>query len=230
MRHIPNDRLIKRNALIARACLLGGMAVLMGGMGYSFWGPRDQISPIPFITLVIGFTISNIGIYFSNRFARLPRPDQALDAALKGLDDRYAIYHYRLGTAHALICPAGIFALVPKFQGGDITFTGGRWRHRGTNALVRLFGQEGIGNPTTEAAVEADSLAKGLAKLLPGESIPPVEAIVVFTHPQAVVLPADAPVRALHARKLKEHLRGLQRRPSLSPVQIAKLDERFGVA
>lgn len=229
MRLVTNEPLIKRNAFIGKASSIAGLAVLLGGLVYSFKFPEQ--SYVPFITLLIGFLFSNVGIYFANRWVKPPRPDQALDAALKGLDDRYALYHYRLGGSHALICPAGVFALATKSQPGAIRFANGRWAQTGGGSFfLKLFGQEGLGNPSVEAASEAKRVHEWLAKALPGETLPSVNPVIVFTHPAAVVEADDAPFPAMHAKKLKGYIRGLPKGPALSKAHLAQVDARLGLA
>lgn len=229
MRLVTNEPLIKRNAGIGKYAATGGLIILIGGLAVSFFG-RDnpQLQFIPFYTLVIGFVLSNIGIYFSNRFVREPRADKTIEAALKGLDDKYQLYNFRLPAPHVLICPSGIFALVPKFQSGVVVWDGKRWRHKGANILLSLFGQEGLANPNAEAAAEASGVAGYLAKKI-GDDTPPVQAIVVFYNPNVTIEASNPPVPALHIKQLKEHIRRLPKGPTLSTEQIAKLDEALGL-
>jgi len=230
MRLITDEKLIKRNAVIGRVASLLGLAVLFGGLVINF--TRPGLVFLSFGALLFGFLLSNVGIYYANRWVRPPRPDQALDAALKGLDDRYTLYHYRLGASHALISPAGVFALVPKFQAGEIGFDGqrGRWSHRGGNLYLKLFGQDRLGNPSAEAATESAALANKLEKLLPGKEIPPIQAVVVFTNDKAQVDADAAPIPTLHARKLKAYLRSRPKGASLSREAMQDIDEKLGLA
>ncbi|MEK7785223.1 MAG: hypothetical protein AAB658_07345 [Chloroflexota bacterium] len=230
MRLITNEPLIKRNAAIGKYSATGGLIVLLGGLAVSFFKQDDpQWQFVPFVTLVVGFILSNVGIYYSNRYVRPPRPDQALDAALKGFDDRYHLYHYRASTPHMLICPAGVFTLVAKFQSGEVAWDGKRWKQiKGGNFIRSFFGQESLGNPNAEAASEAEALSRFLAKKI-GPDVPPVQAAVVFYNPNVTVNAKDAPIPAVHVKQLKEHLRKLPKGPTLSPDQIARLDEALGL-
>lgn len=230
MRLITNEKLIKRNTRIARASNITGLALLVGGMFIVF--ARPQWLNFFYLAVVLGFIFTNLSIYFSNRWLRLPRPDQALDAALKGLDDRFAIYHYRLGASHALVTPAGVFALTPKFQVGEITYesTRGRWRQKGGNTYLKLFGQEGIGNPSAEAAVEADSLARKLKQMLPDYDLPPILPVIVFTSDRAMLNAEGSPLPALHAKKLKEYIRNRPKGATLSNETLRAIDEKLGLS
>ena len=109
-----NEKLIRRNARIAQISMIAGLVVLVGGMVLSFRTP-DQFG-ISLAALLVGFTLSQIGIFFGNRWGRHPRPDEILNQALKGLDGRYTIYHYRTPTAHLLVGPSGLWAIFPRNQ------------------------------------------------------------------------------------------------------------------
>lgn len=242
MRLVTNDSLIKRNAAIGKYAAIGGLVILVAGLFVSF-RPEPELRLVPFVTLALGFVLSNVGIYFSNRYLKY-RGDQALESNLKGFDDKYHLYNYRLPTPHFLIAPTGIFALVPKFQRGVVTWDGKRWIHKGSNFFLNLFGQEGLGNPTAEAAGEAEAAAKFLIKKL-GDNIPPVQAIVVFCNPEVTVEAKDTPIPAVHIKQLKDYLRKLTKSSTsvttagagggrksgltLTPDQIAKLDEALGL-
>ena len=65
MNIIRNDAIIKRNARIAQVTMLGGLLVLAAGMFISFRYPDYFIYSL--FALVLGFMLSQVGIYFSNR-------------------------------------------------------------------------------------------------------------------------------------------------------------------
>ncbi len=243
MRLLTNAPLLKRNAAIGKYASLGGMIILLGGLVVSFYGANNPaLQTIPFFTLIIGFMLSNIGIYYQNRYVREPRADKALEAALKGFDDRYCLYNFYLPAPHFLITPHGLFALVAKFQSGVVQWDGKRWKHvKGGSFIQSFFGREPLGNPTTDAAAEAEAAAKFLAKKVGGD-IPPVQAIIVFYNPNLTLEGDSPPLPAVHAKQLKEHLRKTTkgagptkesaaggRQITLTPEQVVKLNEVVGV-
>jgi hypothetical protein len=120
MNIITNLKLIRRYTILAQAGMLGGLAVLAGGMFLSFKNPAR--ADISLIALFLGFLLSQVGIYHSNHYARRPRPDELLNQALKGLDGRYTLYHYSSPVSHLLVGPSGIWILMPRFQRGEISF------------------------------------------------------------------------------------------------------------
>jgi hypothetical protein len=204
---ITNERLVKRNARIGQVSSIAGLAVLAGGMVISF--TRPEYFGLSMGALLFGFLLSQVGIYFGNRWGRRPRPDEQLNIALKGLDSRYSLYHYSTPANHLLVGPAGVWALLPHNQRGTISYdtARGRWRQRGGNAYLKLFAQEGLGRPDLEIQGEIEAVRKYLEEILPEEEIPAVQAALVFTNEAADVQGDDSPVPMLKARELKEFIR-----------------------
>ena len=144
MQIITNEKVISRNAKIGQFAGLAGLILLIIGAYFSFQNP-EQVG-ISFGALLIGFALSQVGIYFGNRYARKPRPDQALNKAPKGLNRNYTLYHYASPVSHLLVGPAGIWALFPKFQRGEIVYEKGKWKQKGGGiilAYLKIFAQEG---------------------------------------------------------------------------------------
>ena len=111
MKIIRNEALIKRNGRIGQWTSLGALGVLGVGMYLSFTQPNLFVYSIG--ALILGFTMTQVGMYFSNRWGRSPRPDEQLDAGLKGLPGDVTIYHYAAPAAHLLVGAMGIWALIP---------------------------------------------------------------------------------------------------------------------
>src|SRR3972149_1837136 len=112
MEIITNERLVRRNARVGQITSLVGLLVLAGGMYISFTQP--QLFGLSLAALLVGFALSQIGIYFGNRWSRRPRPDETLSQALKGLDDRYHLYHYETPASHLLVGPAGVWGVTRR--------------------------------------------------------------------------------------------------------------------
>lgn len=208
MNIIQNDAVIRRNAKIAQLTGFAGLGVLLVGV-YFFITQPEQFALIWGIVMV-GFIMSQVGIYFTNRWGRRPRPDEHLNSALKGLDNNYTLYHYSTPTSHLLVGPAGVWVLMPKYQRGTITYENGRWRQRGGGfflGYMKIFGQEGLGRPDLEVASEIESVKRFLEKKLPDQEIPTVEAALVFTNESAELKAEDAPAPTVSPKKLKELIR-----------------------
>lgn len=207
MKIVSNTKLIQRNRKIGQVLTIGSLIVLGVGLYISFQAPLLSWS---LLALVIGFLMSQVGIYFGNRWGRSPRPDEQLNAALKGLDNRFTIYHYTGPVTHLLVGPAGVWVLLPYHQRGTITYDKNRWRQKGGGIglfYMKLFAQESLGRPDVEAKAEIEDMERFLAKELGENEAPPAQAALVFTNPQAIVQAADAPLPTLELEKLKEFIR-----------------------
>jgi hypothetical protein len=225
MKIIKNERLIKRNSKIGQYTSLAALAVLGVGMYVSFKEPDLFVWAVG--ALLIGFTLTQVGMYFGNRWGRSPRPDERLDAGLKGLPAEYSIYHWTTPAAHLLVGPAGVWVLLPYHQRGRVTYTRNRWRMSGGGFLqgyMRLFGQEGIGRPDAEAQTEIEALHKALSKDMDEDQIPEIQAALVFTTEGVEIDAPEAPMPALPVKKLKDFIRQQAKGRPISAVEIAALN------
>jgi hypothetical protein len=176
--------------------------------------------------LLLGFTLTQIGMYFGNRWGRSPRPDEKLDAGLKGLHKEFNIYHWSTPVAHLLVGPAGIWILIPYHQRGQVTYRKNRFKMSGGGFLqnyMRLFGQEGIGRPDLEAESEINSIRKLLAKELEEDEIPEINAALVFTAEGVEIDTDDAPIPALPLKKLKDFIRNTAKQKAITPQELEKV-------
>jgi hypothetical protein len=209
MNIVKNDALIKRNGRIAQFALLAGLLVLAGGMFVSFRYP-EQFA-ISLGALLAGFLLSQVGIYFSNRYGRSPRPDEVLNSALKGLSGQYTLYHYIAPVPHLLVGPNGVWILLPRYQRGKFSFSKGRYRQKGGNWYLKIFAQENLGRPDLEVMAEREAMDKFFQRNLPPEKQPPLLAALVFNNIKAEVEPipedSDAPAYLVGAKELKELVR-----------------------
>jgi hypothetical protein len=202
-----NDRLVNRNARIGQIASVAGLIVLGGGLFISF--TRPEMFSISLFALLIGFGLSQIGIYFANRWGRRPRPDEILNAALKGLDGRYSLYHYITATAHLLVGPAGVWVLMPRHQSGLITYDEHkkRWRQKGGNFYLKIFAQESLGRPDMEIGSEIQAVYSYLEKQLEEGKIPEIQAALVMTNEKCEIDADNAPAPTIDVTKLKDFVR-----------------------
>ncbi len=223
---VRNEKLIKRNTQIGKYSGIISIAILGGGMYISF--RYQDLVMYSLVALIVGVTLSQVGIFYSNRFGRSPRPDQELDNALKGLDDQYALYHYQSPVTHLLVGPAGIWILFPHSQKGKIIFDEkkGRWKKIGGNLYLRFFAQDSIGNPAQEINSAIKRLQKGLGKI-PDFEFPIIKSALVFTNERAEVDADNAPYPTLHARQLKKVIRKEAKGDTALPMPILKTVQDF---
>lgn len=209
MKTISNTKLIRRNAKIGQYTSLGALAILGVGLYISFKMPDKFAYTLG--ALLLGFFLSQVGMYFSNRWGRSPRSDEIIDKSLKGLGREYSIYHFITPVSHLLVGPAGIWALMPYFLSGTVSYEKKRWRVKGggfTQLYLRIFGQDNIGRPDLESDAEIGSAKRYLKRVLPeGTEVPQVQAMLLFTNPKVELKVNDAPLPAMMPKDLKEFLR-----------------------
>ena len=226
MKIVKDEKKIRRNSVIGQVASLGGLAILAGGMFISFRNP-DKIG-LAWLALLIGFTLSQFGIFFGNRWGRRPRPDEHLDNALKGMDDRHTLYHYMASTSHLLIGPSGIWVLLPRHQVGKITFEKGRFKQKGGGILqgyLRIFAQEGIGRPDLELEGEIEATRRFFKKQLPEIELPGIQGVLVFTNEKAVLETEGSPIPTVPSKKLKEFVRKSSKENPLTPLKLQTIQE-----
>jgi hypothetical protein len=209
MKIVTNSKLIRRNAKIGQFSSIGALAILGIGLYISFAKPDLYLYSLG--ALVLGFLLSQVGMYYGNRWGRSPRPDELIDKGLKGLGRDYIVYHYVTPAAHLLVGPAGIWTLLPYYQSGVITYEKGRWKSKGggfIQSYLRLFGQENIGRPEVDSQNEIDATRRFLVRILPeGTEIPVVRSLLLFASPKAELKVEGAPIPALTPKDLKEFMR-----------------------
>ena len=226
MKIMKNEKLIKRNATIGQYTSLAALAVLGVGMYISVRKPDQFLWAVG--ALIVGFVMTQIGMSYSNRFGRKPRPDEQLDAALKGLPGETVLYHYVTPTPHVLVGPAGVWVLKTYHQRGTVTYAKSRWRLSGggfMQAYMSVFGQEGIGRPDIDLQNEIGNLKKYLAKHMEESEIPEIQAALLFTNDEAVIDAPDAPAPTLKLKQLKDFLRQRAKDRPIGPLALEKVKQ-----
>jgi hypothetical protein len=221
MKIIKNEKLIKRNSQIGQWTSLGALVILGGGMYLSFSKP--QLFSYSLIALVVGFMLTQVGMYFGNRFGRSPRPDEKLDAGLKGLPGDFTMYHYVTPVSHLLVGPAGIWVIVPMRQRGKVSYVKNRWKLTGggfAQSYMSIFGQEGLGRPNLDVQNEVYATTKYIGQKMEGAEVPEIQGILVFTHDEVEIEANDAPIPAMPLKKLKEFMRQKVKEQVLSPTTL----------
>jgi hypothetical protein len=224
MKIIKNQKLIQRNGKIGQYLSLGALAVLGIGMYISFNKPEWFAYSV--LCLLLGFALTQVGMYMGNRWGRSPRPDEKIDSGLKGLHSEFNMYHYSTPASHFLLGPAGAWVLLPYHQRGRVEFKNNRWRLSGGGLLqgyMRIFGQEGLGQPHADAKSEVSSLQKFLEKRLDPADVPEVQALVVFTNDDIELQANEAPIPVLKLKQLKDFMRQHSKNRVISSQDIQKI-------
>lgn len=226
MKIIKNEKLIQRNGKIGQYTSLAALVVLGIGMYISFSQP--ELITYSVVALILGFILSQVGMFMGARWGRSPRPDEKLDAGLKGLHSDFSIYHYTASANHLLVGPSGVWVLLPYHQGGKISYQKNRWKLKGGGFIqgyMRIFGQEGLGRPDLEAETEVKNMKKFFAGKMDEAEIPEIKPILVFTTDDVELEAGDSPVAAVKLKQLKELMRQGGKNRTLTNGQIKALTD-----
>lgn len=200
------DRIVQQRSRLGKYASIAGLAILAIGLVISFTQPKYVY--ISFVTLIIGFILSQVGNYNLLRWGRKPRADSVLDAALKGLERKWRIYHYYLPASHVLVGPGGLYVFLVKPQAGKISVTEARWRQKlSVGRAIFFFGEESLGNPAADLDVEMRRLARFINDKRPDLSQVSLRGAVIFSN-EGVELTLNEPtVTVLTPAKLKAYVR-----------------------
>lgn len=226
MKIYTNTKLIKRNARIGSILMVSGMVILVIGLILNFQANPDLLI-YAFLTLPVGFILAQIGMFFNNRWGRRPRQEEVISQSLKGLDDRFTLYHFETPVDHLLIGPAGIWVVVPFLQRGKITFEDGKWRQKGVNVFMKYFAQEGISRPDLEVGAQVNDLKRFFEKHYPSEEKPPINSVMVFLHPKVELDASESDTPAITGAKLKDLIRKQMKTNPLPQSQIEMANNLF---
>lgn len=223
MKIASNTKLITRNNKIGRYTTFASLAVLGVGLYISFTAPQAFSWSLG--ALVIGFLLSQVGLTYSSKFGKSPRPDESLTQALKGLEDKFTLYHYESPTNHLLVGPAGVWVLLPYFQAGTIHYNAAknRWTQKGGNFFLKMFGQESFGRPDAEIQYGINETKKFLEKQLPGTELPEIRAALLFFNEKTELAVEGAPYPAIKADKAKEFFRKRVKDMGIAPDLLAQI-------
>lgn len=235
MQIVRDEALAGRRKRVGIMASVLGFGILVAGMAFQYVAQGRGLSAqlliyVPLATLLVGFLVSSVGMSYFNRWGRSPRPDEALDRSLKGLGREYKLYHYALPAPHVLLTPNGPMVLVLKFEPGEFTVEGDKWRQRlSASRVLGFMGRENLGNPTKDADYLADRMRQYLAKRAPDLEDVSVSAAIVFTADNVVLNVGETPIATLRATKLKGYLRSQATKP-LPQETLERLESLFDTA
>jgi hypothetical protein len=219
-----NKKLIERRRRIGTYASFGGLGVLLAGMVASF---NMQYLWYSLIALVAGFLLAQFGNYNLRRWGRSPRPDEVIETALKGFDDRYHLYAWSLPAPLVLLSPQGVYSFVTRDQAGEITVNGSQWRSKFSLGRALLaFAQEGLGNPSSEALEGAGRLGNWMQAELPDAALE-VQPAIVFINAKTQLQVNEPTVPVMDAASLKKWLRGSGKGANLKSADYRALESLF---
>jgi hypothetical protein len=231
MKIYSNDKLIKRNRRIGNITSLLSILILGVGMVLSFRDKTGELLPYTFGSLIAGFLLFQVGNFYMSKWGKSPRPDEKITSALKGLDDRYSLYHYYTPISHLLVGPAGVLCLLPYQQGGTVRYDADkqRWKQSGGNFFLKAFGGEGLGRPEREMKFTLDDAKNFLkrAEIDLGTHSP--EVILVFTNSSVNLQAEESEFPAITAAKLKEFIRKKAKTSTLADETQKKIESSIQV-
>ncbi len=226
MKLVINDKQIKRNKLIGTITTFASLAVLALGLVFAFAKNDMTKMMLSYVSLIVGFILSQVGIYFTNRYGRSPRFDQIISANFEKLTNDYTFYVYKSPVPMLLVGPAAIWLPMPITASGKISYDKGRWRQQGGGFMMKVFGQEGIGKPDSDAESYKKEISKQLqTKLGPDFELPPLKPILILMMKNAEIGEvSSAPLPIVTVDKLRRHIRH-EDRQCTTPFTPENLEE-----
>jgi hypothetical protein len=229
MQTVTNTQLVESRGKWGKRLPWVGMAFLFGAVFMPF---REELIPWSWPVMVFGFIVTNIGMFYFNRYVRPPLPPDILDKELKGLDNRYRLFNYLGPTDHVLITPTAILAITIRRMGGDIRCKGEKWSMTtGLLSKLRFFSEDQLGNPSYDLLRDMSKVRKLMEAGLPdveGEKPVPVGGFVFFSNPDAKLTIEDPSVRVLNTKNMKDYLRKLATGERLSPARAEAIAKVLG--
>jgi hypothetical protein len=226
MQVTKNEKFIRRRNRLGVYASLFGLAVLVVGFIVSLQQNQDLLW-VSLVAIVLGFILAQFGNYSLRRWGRSPRPDQVIETALKGFDDRYHYYAWALPWPYVLLSPQGIHLFIVRDQTGEISVRGAEWKSKfSIGKLLLAFAQEGLGNPTIEAQDAANRLLAWIKARLPDFS-GAVQPVIVFIDPRAKLQITEPVVPVLEPKNLKKWLRGAGKGDTLKAAELRALEQIF---
>lgn len=225
MQQYTNNPLVRRNRLFSRWMMFGGLGLSIAAVIITFTQPALIV--IAFALILIGGVVSQLGTAIHNRFGRSPRVDEVIDFSLKGLDDQHAIFHYLLGTNHALFTPQGAYAIVPRMEKGTISYEDQNWQHQPARGRLSLGEprKRNLRNLEKETQREAGKMQRFLRKNIPQLAEIEVRPLALFLANDTFVRAEKSTLLAVHRKKLKDELRKASGSKPLTVEDIKQLAE-----
>ncbi|MFZ3071491.1 MAG: hypothetical protein WA110_10275 [Anaerolineaceae bacterium] len=224
MKLIINEPLIKKNKTIGQVATFASLAVLVLGLVFAFGKDMTKIL-WSYAALIVGFVLSQVGMFFTNRYGRTPRFDEIFASAFEKLRHDYSFYVFSSPVPMVLLGPCGFWVPVPIVAGGKISYQKNKWRQEGGNFMMKFVGQEGIGKPDQDAKADVEALQKYLAdKGIPIDQQPPIRHILVILMKNTELGDvSQAPIPVVELQDLKRYIRRVDREECTTPISEEEL-------
>jgi hypothetical protein len=226
-----NEKLIKRNKIIAQYSLYGAIGLIVIGLFVSLTttSKENNVTYISYLVLLPAYILMQINALLLNRWGRTPREDQFVSNALKGLDNHYSLYHYTTPVSHLLIGPGGIWIINAFHQNGLITYDDKRRKYvqkGGGNFLSKIFALDALSDIERESARQLAAANKYFAKV--GiKNQHELSTANVFYHKDAKVNAKNAPELTIHIEKLKDLVRQKGKVHPINDTEIERMVKKL---
>ncbi len=215
MHVLVNHKLVRSRVRLAWMYHLSALLVYGAGLWLSTRLPDTsfEASGLLFGSMALGLLLYSLGQVPLRRWGPRFRQDAALVRALKGLDSRYTLLAFAHSSLpdYILVSPGGVRVLVPRAHDGVITCRANRWNRESRGGLARLlsmFGRSPLGDPGQDVAQGVQRVRERLhARGLAVEHEPPVDGLVVFTHPAVKLRIESCAPTVTGAKQLRNHVR-----------------------
>jgi hypothetical protein len=206
MKQVIDRNRINKNAMLSNVASIGGMLILLASVILPLF--VQGIAVLSGIIMVLGLGISMVGIFYANRWVRKPRPEDRLEKVLKGLSEKYVIFHYpHLPSDHILLTPASVIVIETVNIDGDYSFKDGKWKESMTiGRAIRYIVEEHLGDPCRAAKESTQNIQTQLNQIEGLTGSIPVKPVVVFTHPLARLELVNPPIPVMKAEKFRKHV------------------------
>ena len=193
MRIVTNKKLARRNRKITNYMFFGTFGALILGFfvinASLFTGDTPDTFTLiaQSAILPIAFILTIFSVRMTNLWARVPRPEKAIEDGLKGLSNKSVLYnYYHFPARHVLICPQGVFAITTRWHDQQYVLRDGKFRSK-RNIISKLFSvirADGIGNPFRDAEIARGNIQRAIDEVAPDID---VHALIVFVDPSASI-------------------------------------------
>ncbi len=229
-----DEKMVSRNKRTGSILKWVSFAIMAGGLVVVFQPTivdNPNLTALVFSFVIIGFFLSSIGNFLTSRFGQSPRPDELIDRSLKGLDDKYSIYHYNTPVPHLLVGPAGIWSISPSFVDGTLEYHARKntWRRKGGSFINKFVAQETLGNPQKDLTYNQKDLDKFLKKNKIELDVN-LKGAVLLLHKnvQMEENPLDDEILIVKADKFKDKIRKFAKETPVDEEYLKKLNESLG--
>lgn len=202
------------------------------GLILSFTNLNKASVFLSYLVLLPAYIFMQINIYMSNQWGKNPRVDEIITNSLKGLDNRYSLYHYTTDVSHLLIGPAGIWVIKPYHQYGNITYDAQKKKYiqkGGGNFLSKFLAMDSIPDIDRETKNQISGIVKYLNKV--GiNNFPKPRIANVFYRKDALLQTQNAHEITIKIDKLKDLIRHTAKTSPMPENILNKLNDSLPIA